>query len=337
MSVYIDRKFLLLISPKLQRFVQKKTDLYNFRCPICGDSEKNKTKSRGYVYRKKNDYFYMCHNCGISTTFYNFLDKISPDLVKEYALERYKDGETGNNNYPKPSFDEFKTKPVFKKTKINLESIDSLPDGHYAKEYVKTRQIPEQHHKELYFAPDFKKFVESLGIEKENLKEDDPRLILPFYNENKELVAFQGRALGESKIRYITIKLHEDSYKVFGLDRIDQEKMIYVVEGPIDSLFLDNTVATADSNLEAITKIFDRSKVTLVYDNEPRNKELVKIIDKSIENHFNVVIWPQMIDSKDINDMVLEGFSPDELQDIISNNTFVNLRAKAEFVNWKKV
>lgn len=337
MSVFIDRKYLLMVSPRLQRFAQKKTDLYNFRCPICGDSEKNKTKSRGYIYRKKNDYFYMCHNCGISTTFYNFLDKVDSRLIKEYALERYKEGETGNNNYKKPDFEEFKSKPVFKKTKINLESIESLPDGHYAKEYVKGRKIPQENYKELYFAPDFKKFVESLDIEKDGLKEDDPRLILPFYNEDKQLIAFQGRALGESKMRYITVKLHEDGHKVFGLDRIDPEKMIYVVEGPIDSLFLENAVATADSNLESITKIYDRSKVTLVYDNEPRNKELVKIIDKSIENHFNVVIWPEMIDSKDINDMILDGFSPDEIQDIIDKHTFVNLRAKAEFVNWKKV
>lgn len=337
MSVYIDRKFLLRVSPKLHRFVQKKDDLYNFRCPICGDSEKNKTKARGYVYRKKNDYFYSCHNCGVSTTFYNFLDKVDSSLVKEYALERYKDGETGNNNYPKPTFDEFKTTPTFKKTKIKLDSIESLPDGHYAKEYVKARQIPENFHKELYFAPDFKSFVESLGIEKEGLREQDARLVIPFYNEDKELFAFQGRALGESKIRYITIKVQEETHKIYGLDRINKEEMIYVVEGPIDSMFIENAVATADSNLEVVAKMFDKSKVTLVYDNQPRNKELVKIIEKSIENHFNVVIWPEFIESKDINDMVLEGFSKDEIQDIISKNTFVNLRAKAEFVNWKKV
>ena len=114
MSVFIDRKYLLQISPKLPRFSQKKEDLYNFRCPICGDSQKNKTKCRGYVYRKKNDYFFMCHNCGASLSFYNFLDKVNPDLIKEYALERYKDGETGTHNYPKPTFDELKTKPVFK-------------------------------------------------------------------------------------------------------------------------------------------------------------------------------------------------------------------------------
>ena len=336
MSVFIDRAFLLRISPKLQRFTQKKEDLYNFRCPLCGDSQKNKTKSRGYVYRKKNDYFYMCHNCGASTTFYNFLDKVDPTLIKEYALERYKNGETGNNNYPKPDFEEFKTeKPIFKKA-LDLPSIDSLPEAHFAKVYVQQRRIPKDFLSQLYYAEDFAAFIQSLGIEKE-LSKKDKRLVIPFYDQEKNLVAIQGRALGESKLRYITIKLHEDNHKFFGLDRIDEDKMIYVVEGPIDSMFLDNAVATADSNLESITSIYDKSKVTLIFDNEPRNKEIVKKIDEAIEKHYNVVIWPEMIESKDINDMILDGFSPDEIQDIISKHTFVNLRAKAEFVNWKKV
>ena len=109
MSVFIDRSFLLQVSPKLQRFARKKDDLYNFRCPFCGDSQKNKLKARGYIHRKQNDYFYMCHNCGVSTTFYNFLKQVDPNLLQEYQLERYKNGETGNNNYPKPEFEEFKT------------------------------------------------------------------------------------------------------------------------------------------------------------------------------------------------------------------------------------
>ena len=337
MSVFIDRAFLLRLSPKLQRFAQKKEDLYNFRCPLCGDSQKNKTKSRGYVYRKKNDYFYMCHNCGASTTFYNFLDKVDPSLVKEYALERYKNGETGNNNYPKPEFEEFKAeKPVFKKS-LELPTIQSLPEAHFAKVYVQARKIPEAFLSQLYYAEDFAAFIQNLGIQKDGLIKEDKRLVIPFYDEDKNLIAIQGRALGESKLRYITIKLHEDNHKVFGMDRINQDEMIYVVEGPIDSMFLDNAVATADSNLESITSIYDKSKVTLVFDNEPRNKEIIKKIDEAIEKHYNVVIWPEMIESKDINDMILDGFSPDEIQDIISKNTFVNLRAKAEFVNWKKV
>lgn len=336
MSVFIDRAFLLRLSPKLQRFTQKKDDLYNFRCPLCGDSQKNKTKSRGYVYRKKNDYFYMCHNCGASTSFYNFLDKVDPSLTKEYALERYKNGDNNKSNHKEPDFEEFKTeKPVFKKS-LNLPDIDSLPEAHFAKVYVKSRKIPETFYSQLYYAEDFATFIQSLGIEKE-LAKNDKRLVIPFYDAEKNLIAVQGRALGESKLRYITIKLYEDNHKFFGLDRIDEDKMIYVVEGPIDSMFLDNAIATADSNLESITSIYDKSKITLVFDNEPRNKEIIKKIDEAIEKHYNVVIWPEMIESKDINDMVLEGFSPDEIQDIISKNTFVNLRAKAEFVNWKRV
>ena len=337
MSVFVDRQFLLRISPKLQRFAQKKEDLYNFRCPLCGDSQKNKTKSRGYVYRKKNDYFFMCHNCGASTSFYNFLDRVDPTLVKEYALERYKNGDTNNSNYPKPELQEIKQEtPKFKKA-LELPTINSLPEAHFAKNYIQQRRIPEAFSSQLYYAEDFKQFVEDLGIAKDGLHTEDKRLVIPFYDKEKNLIAIQGRSLGESKLRYITIKLHDDNPKVFGMDRIDEEKLIYVVEGPIDSMFLDNAVATADSNLESITKLYDKSKVVLVFDNEPRNKEIVMKIDEAIEKHYNVVIWPEMIESKDINDMVLEGFSPDEIQDIISKNTFVNLRAKAEFINWKKI
>ena len=334
MSVYIDREFLLRISPKLVRFSQKKEDLYNFRCPLCGDSQKHKSKCRGYIYRKKNDYFYMCHNCGASTNFYNFLEKVDPTLVKEYALERYKDGNA--NNSPKPTFSEVKVKPVFRE-KIDLPSIESLPDQHFAKTYVASRQIPKKFWSQLYFAADFKKFAEDLGIKNEGLKNDDQRLVIPFYDKNKELVAFQGRALGNSKLRYITLKTHEDNNKVFGLDRIDEDKTIYVTEGPIDSMFLDNAVATADSNLESIAKILDKTKVVLVFDNEPRNKEICDKIDRAIENHFQVVIWPEMIDAKDINDMVLGAFTKEDIQDIVESNTFVNLRAKMEYINWKKI
>jgi hypothetical protein len=336
MSVFIDRTFLLRVSPKLQRFTQKKTDLFNFRCPLCGDSTKNKTKCRGYVFRKKNDYFYMCHNCGASTSFYNFLEKVDPNLVKEYALERYKNGDDGKSNYAKPTMEEFKTEtPKFKK-KLEIPSIESLPEEHYAKVYVQSRNIPKDFHSDLYYAADFKKFVDALGIENDGLREDDPRLVIPFYDEEKNLVAFQGRALGESKLRYITLKTNDDNQKLFGVDRIDLDEMIYVVEGPIDSMFLINAVATADANLVSAAKHYDKTKIVLVYDNEPRNKELHKQMEKAIEDHYNVVIWPEMIVEKDVNEMVLNGFSPDEIQDIISKNTFVNLRAKMEFINWKK-
>ena len=279
----------------------------------------------------------MCHNCGAGTSFYNFLDKVDPTLCKEYSLERYKNDNGACGNYIKPTFEEFKSETPKFRSKLDIPTVESLPEEHFAKAYVKSRKIPESFHAHLYFAQDFKGFVESLQIEKDGLIENDPRLIIPFYDEEKNLVAFQGRALGNSKLRYITVKIDKDNYKVYGMDRIDKEKMILVVEGPIDSMFLENCVATADSNLPAATKIYNKADIVLIYDNEPRNKDIVRQIEKAIEEHYNVVIWPEMMDEKDINDMILSGFSSEEIQDIITKHTYQNLRAKMEFINWKKV
>lgn len=345
MSIYIDRKFLHLVSPKLERFAQKKPDLYNFRCPICGDSQKNKSKARGFVYKKSNDYFFRCHNCGASHTFYNFLKFVDPSLLKEYTYERFTNGETGNHNYPKPTFEEFKSQPAFNEKatqkKIELDTIESLPESHYAKAYVTARKIPEKYFTELYFAPDFKMLVQSLGIEKENLKSEDPRLIIPFYDENNELFAIQGRALSESKIRYITITLVENELlqghmKFYGLNKLNRNKKVYVVEGPIDSMFLPNAIATADADLTRAAKL-ELTDFVLVFDNEPRNKDIVKQIGKAIASGYNVTLLPENIKQKDINDMILAGISPGEIVDLIDKFTFSNLRANLEFSKWKKV
>jgi len=333
MSVFIDRTFLLQLAPKLQKFSKKKDDLYNFRCPLCGDSQKNKHKCRGYIFRKKNDYFYMCHNCGASTSFYNFLKQVDPAMLQEYSLELYRN--SANTNSPEPAFTEFKAQPVFKK-KPNLPSIASLPEEHFAKQYVIGRQIPESFYDSLYYAEEFKDFVDSFNVEKE-IMAGDKRLVIPFYDKDGNMTGFQGRALGESKIRYITIKLMDEVPRVFGLDRVDEEKKIFVFEGPIDSMFVENSIAVASSALDSAANYLDKSKIVLVFDNEPRNKEIMKLMEKAIDNHFNVVIWPEMIEEKDVNDMILSGFDKEELYDIMDKHTYVNLRAKMEFVNWKKV
>lgn len=337
MSVIIDRSFLLRITPILKKFSRKKEDLYNFRCPICGDSHKNPNKCRGFIYRKENAYFYRCHNCGATLNFYGFLESVAPSILKEYSFEKFKEK---NPDYKKQEEEdipeEVKVKPKFKKS-LKLKTVYELPENHLARKYCTDRKIPEDALKTLYYAPDFKGFVEGMGWDKKGLVEADRRLVIPFYDEDKNLIALQGRTLTDSKMRYITVKVSETDRKFFGLDRIDKEKNVCVVEGPIDSLFLDNAIATADSNLQAAENIFEKDKLILIFDNEPRNKEIVKLMNKAIENHFRVVIWPEMIDKKDINDMILDGFDPEDIQDIIEKNTFVNLRAKMEFINWKKV
>jgi hypothetical protein len=265
-------------------------------------------------------------------SFFNFLKKVEPTLVESYQLERFK--ENSNYNSPEPDFKEVKKKPVFVK-KLDLPSIDSLSDEHFAKQYVVGRKIPQEHHSNLYYAEDFKSFVESFGLEKD-LKPDDKRLIIPFHDKEGNLTGFQGRALGESKIRYITIKLLEDVPRMYGYNKVNPEEKILVVEGPIDSMFLKNAVAVASSSLESASEFLDKSNIVLLFDNEPRNKEIVKLMEHAIDNHFQIVIWPEFIQEKDINEMFLGGLDQEELHDIIEKFTFVNLRAKMEFINWKK-
>lgn len=340
MTVYLDRKYLSLISPKLLNYKQKNPDLYNFSCVYCGDSQRKKTKARGYVYKKGNAYFYMCHNCSHSTTFYKFLEYVDPFLAKEYSLESYSNNTTSNTtrNFFKHKESPVKhKKPVFeKKLDLKIPSISELPEEHPAKQYILNRKIPKGFHKDLYYAKDFKQFINEIkpDYDKE-LIENDERIVIPFKDEEGNIIVVQGRTLGNNKLRYITIKINEESPKLFGLDRINKKEKILVVEGPLDSLFLKNSIATADANL-MVSDFLGKNNVILVNDNEPRNIQIVKQIKKYIDNGFNICLFPSSFPGKDINEAVMNGLSKPEILRIIHNNTFCGLRAELEFNKWKK-
>lgn len=341
MSLYNDKKFLMLVSPKLEKFKQKSEFLWNCRCNICGDSKKDKTKSRGYFYRRKSDLFYTCHNCGTSMSLGNFIKTVDPFLYREYQMERYKNESSGNT--ARPDFTWAKEKPVFEsktnidESKITLPSIAALKDTHPAKEYLLKRKIPKDRLNDIYYADNFKEFVYEMLPDYDKSLYEEPRIVFPFYDEGKKLLGFQGRALGESKVKYITIKIDDNNPKVFGLDRLDKTKKVYVVEGPIDSMFLQNAVATMDASLYHISLLLGHDlEYVFIYDNEPRNVHIVKHMRKTIEQEKNIFIWPLGIDSKDINDWILTGATPSEIQGIIDKHTWSGLRAKLEFEQWRK-
>lgn len=334
MSLFIDKKFVSLVSPKLERFKQKSEYLWNCRCKICGDSSKNKIKARGYFYRRKSDIFYICHNCGTSLSLGNFIKIIDPSLYREYQLERYKNESSGN--VAKPDFSMAKEKPVFK-TKINLTSIADLPINHKAGQYLLSRKIPRDRLHDIYYAPNFREFVLEMLPNYDKTLYDEPRIIFPFYDVDDELLGFQGRAIGDSKVKYITIKLDEENAKIFGANKVDPNKRIYVVEGPIDSMFLQNSVATMDASLYNVSLLLGNHDYVFIHDNEPRNAAIVKHMEKTISHGKNIFIWPQGIESKDINDYILTGATSSEIQSIIDRNTFEGLRAKLEFERWKRI
>lgn len=337
MSLYIDKKYVSLISPRLEKFHQKSEYLWNFRCPICGDSSRNKLKMRGYLYRRKSDLFFTCHNCGTSTSFGNFIKTVDRSLYSAYQMERFKNENAGN--VAKPDFSMAQGLPVFeKKIDINLPSIESLDDRHAAKGYVKDRKIPKEKWNVLYYAEDFEAFVKEVLPDYDKNLYAEPRLVLPFYDEKNILLGFQGRALVNSKVKYITIKVSDDSKKVYGLNTLDKSKKTYVVEGPIDSLFLQNCIAAMDASLYNVISSVGNLNYTFIYDNEPRNKDIVKHMQKTIDLGKDICVWPKLMDGcKDINEMVQRRGLSAAIQAIIDNNTYSGLKAKLQFEQWRKI
>ena len=344
MSLPIESKYIRLISSRLRNFKQKKDYLWNFSCPICGDSKKNLSKARGYVFAKGTNLFYNCHNCGIGTNLGNLIKHVDPSLHKEFVLERYKSGESGFSNFKDPAFDI--PSPRFgkvekAKTFENAEWVDKLPSGHFCLSYVKGRKLPEEMYGRLLFTPSFKKFADEVFPDhgKDKLV-DDARLVIPFYDQYDELIGISGRALETSdyKLRYIKIRSQEIKDKLmYGLDKVDTNQLVKIVEGEFDSMFLTNCVASGDSSLAITADYIKADNKVLIFDNEPRNKEIVKLQEDAIKSGHNVVIWPDNIHEKDINDMVKSGLSPAEIEKIISSNTFNGLQAQAKFVFWKKL
>ena len=333
MSSYIDLKFINDLSGRLSQFKKKTDYLFNFRCPHCGDSQKSKTKARAYLYRVKNDMFFKCHNCGQGQNLANFIKFVDPKLYEQYLLERYKKSAPAT---PKPKFD-FKPTKFTNQTPIDdLKSIKDLPEDHPARLYCVNRKIPEKYFDKLFLSDKFMTLVNEVKPNTYKITKDHPRLIIPFYDTTGKVFAFQGRAFGKEQPKYLTIKLDENKQKVYGLDKVSFQKPIYITEGPIDSLFIDNCLAAGGADLFLKNKV-PNENITYIFDNEPRNKEIVKRMYKVIEKDFNVVIWPDEIQLKDVNDMIMSGLTKFELQDIISNNTYSKLSALTKLNYWKKI
>ena len=319
----VDSKFIGLVSSRLQKFKKIKTDLYNFRCPICGDSQKNKSKTRGYLYSVKADVNFRCHNCGASMTLSNFLKTIDPVIHKQYVFERFKDGHTGRGTVVEDPKFNFET-PIFKKT-IDLPRASEIP---IAKKYLEKRKLDAT---KFYFAEKFQQWVNSHKQTFDTIHRDESRIIIPLYYK-KDLVGVQGRSLGPNSVKYITTIFYDDAPKIYGLDNIRGTAPVFVTEGPFDSTFIRNSIAMCGADGD-VGK-WGVSNPVWVYDNEPRSKEIVKRISDTISRGESVVIWPSNIKEKDINDMVLAGH---DVQSIVESNVYEGLEANLKFTTWKRI
>jgi hypothetical protein len=328
MSIYIDKKYVNMVSGALQKFKWKKDNLATCRCFACGDSKKNRSKTRGYFFENKGKYVYKCHNCGIACNLYSVLESVSPSLCKEYAFENFKD----KNPEPIEREETVVRQPMFTNLGTRLDLLDPT---HKAVKYVESREIPKEKYSNFYYCSDFSRIM--ADFDREGTKED--RLVIPFYDEDGSLLGVQGRSFEEKRdsIRYITLKKDGEERLWYNLDKVDPRETVYVTEGPIDSMFIPNGVAMQGAGwLDTMPAKIAKSKIVFVFDNEPRNFEIVNLIGRYIDAGRNVVIWPDEIEKKDVNDMV-KVYGTNLTMKLIINNVYSGLKAKMKYTYWKKV
>jgi len=335
---YVELKYANLLSGRLQRFKIKSTNPYkiNFRCPICNDSQKSKIKARAWLIedRTKGGFYFNCFNCHAPIgKLGNFLKQVDHMLYNEYVTEKYinKSKSETTTQQPTPVF----KKPVFSTDILkNVKKVSQLKYDHPVKKYIEQRKIPTDQHWKLYYTPKFNAWVNSIIPNKFDPKiPDEPRLIIPFRDNEGNVYGVSARGFNPKGLRYITIMFDETKPKIFGLDTVDFTKRYYIVEGAIDSLFVENSIAMAgaDGNTSNLSNI---ENAVFVFDNEKRNKEIHKQIEKLIRAGNSICIWPSNIEQKDINDMILNGIQ--NVKDIIDKNTYKGLEASLKFMSWRK-
>ncbi len=341
--LYIESMFVPRLSSRVKRFRQIKPYTWNFACSICGDQSKGRQKYRAYVYPMKGFLGYKCHHCGASMSFGNFLKMEHPDLYKEFVLERYKEASSSHIPHTNP-------KEVMDISKVSnnegtffdgLERCSELSPDHSAVKFLNDRQIPKQFWDDLWYCEYIKEFSNSVapGTFKK-VSYDHPRVVIPYKNQKGEVVAFTARALGNEEPKYLMVKLDEHAERIYGIDRLDYGKTIYVTEGAIDSMFLPNAIAIsgASYNTPFLQELMDQGhRFVIVPDNEPRNREVCANIKNAIKLNYNISLLPGTIKQKDINDMIKAGYPPNVIVDTIEENVAHGLTAMMKYNAWTKV
>lgn len=337
-SIWLDDQFINRIGFTLQGFTRVKNNLYNCRCEICGDSQTHKNKKRGYFFVVGDGYRYQCHNCGASLSMKAFIRLVAPMLSDEYYLESYKEKSQYKTNVrylPEKEIEE--DIPEAHIESFGLKCITDLDASHPARHYVDSRLIPDDMKGLIYYAPKFNLWnhKHGEGYRPKDDAKDHPRLVFPYFWFDETVFRFNSRAFGKESPRYQQTVLDKEKPRLYGLERLNKELSVYVLEGNIDSLFLPNAVAVGNANY-SIPYLDNFKDKIYIPDNQPRNPDVVRQIEPLINSGKKVVLLEGEFGGKDINEMVKGGLTTSEIVDILESSTYQGIAAQMKFSKWRK-
>lgn len=336
---YIDLKYSRLVSSYLTGVRDVGNGTVRFRCPFCGDSKKSESKVRGYFYELEGRCNFKCHNCGASMGLLNFLSEISPALARDYKFERFSKKPLRED--PAALF-ETNTAEVFgSKTLIDryCVAISTLDSEHHAREYLEGRMIPDSFYTDLFYTDSALKIMAEIPEYEDTAKrmKDRDAIVIPFYDQDNVLMCIQFRFF-DGDLRYLTLRLRSDALKVWGLDRVDKSKTVYVVEGVFDAMFIDNSIAVAGASLLSSVKYVASiaSDFVLIFDKDyMTNYEVYSQFVKAINGGYKVVMYDHEFEAKDINAQIQHGTTIPQMQTYIEKRTFSGLMAKLEMSKFR--
>lgn len=340
--MWIEEQYISKISGRVRNFRKKSSSLWNFSCPVCGDSKRDKYKARGYIFRVQESYFYKCHNCGAASSFKAFLGNEFPDLAQQYNFEKFKENSLKCEEVSvtkKRDIAEQGVKAMFEQeTKTLLDKllprVSSLPVGHEAVAYVRARKIPRAAWDRMYYIDDFSKIAK-----RNSGKSSSPRIIFPFFSRRGEFLGLTARDITNTeRSKYMVVRLKKDQPAVFGIEHVNMNSTIYVVEGPIDSFFLPNAIAAGSSDFHAALSMIPHSKAVLVLDNQPRNPQVVNQYYRWAKLGYKIFLWDEDFPHKDLNECVENGnMSLEQVKDMVDRNTYEGLNLRLKLAKWSKV
>lgn len=344
-DLYLEKEYIGKLAPYLEGFKKTKNEVYNFRCPICGDSSSNKTKQRGYIVynNKTGSYHYFCHNCGLSVPFPKFLKSVDTSLYNEYNKELYfksqKHKEEEEKDIINGVFSFSKSMGTFESFKIYIKPVSELSEIHQGRLYLQSRGVPADKLSRVYYTDALEQIAHHPFFEgkyKDTKCSNGSGILYKLTDANGIFVGFQFRSIDKNTPKHKRFMTFTQRFQngYYGFEYLEGKSPEYIVEGCTDSLFLPNAVAVLTSKLGRL----DFPDAVYFSDNEPRNKEIVNQINGNIGKDRKVVLCMEpKFENYDVNDLYSYFGNYSQFIDYIKQQTFQGLAARMVFAKWRKV
>lgn len=313
----LDRYISLIINSFFPEAKQIRNGNYNFRCNVCGDSKKRKNKKRAWILKFPDKWIFYCHNCNESMVVEHWMKIYFNVYFNDYLKEAFK-------------IDAGYTKPLptpIKKEELNDEEYNEYKDVQYfkpifssndelfliARKICLSRLIPIDIWSKWYVAIDGRYAN---------------RLVIPYYDDNHKIYNYQCRSLSSQQEPKYLSKINSTD-NIYNYYCVDTTKPVIILEGVIDSLFIENSIACSGLRVEDERFKKFPHRYFLLDNDEPGRAMNIKLL-KEKEYVFN---WKNFLYDKKIN---TDG-DKDDINSIIlkmkKNHKFTFDELKLYFVN----